>query len=524
MENTCEKSNSPAVFPVDSRGRRIATIKNFSAYTDKMLSATIEDLGLFMSVTDLNFCREHYARHGVSNITLSEIYMLDELIKASRNTAANSAVTELLTDNTDLRETYCDLYEKYQYLCGENTRPLSLEKAANVCSSYLYKIGAYDKSEKAARKLSAEKKLTLKLSQIADNTAFSLITPTVETDDYNASVLAFMSDSEVESLMICARRIDSCGIAAALADMADGIYADLYSIPEMPEQRELSDLVSACHTRVIIATQKQVLPELTAIAERYGLSLSYFAKAVQSDKLTLSNPEGRRVQIDTSLIRALRSSLVGQVFDLCGEAAKYFYHAANTVVSAILPIIALGTDRASIRLNTIYRLPKMLCSAPLGGSLATVLGAYRVMCELCLPDMPKIEYSDDVDIDFDATAYLSNNGEHIGDKFRTEGSYVYLLSFDRTESGLPNFASLRAMCDFYRGEVVAGKVRSAKAIDGTPIEAIEKMEGICRFSAAENNAGILVEKIEGLIVETSEPQKFGILLGKLAPNSENEAD
>lgn len=523
MENTCENLNAPVGFPTDSRGRRVAIVKNFSAYTDKMLSAMIEDLDLFMSVRDLAFCRDHWAHRGISNVTLSEIYLLDELVMRSRCTVWNSAVAELLSDNIDLRDTYSDLYKKYQYLYGDKVRPLSLEMAANICTEYLYKIGAYDKSEKNTRKLSAEEKLTLKLHTIAENTAFTLITPIEATDDYNSAVLSFISDTEVENSIICARKVDRCGIVAALADMADGIYADIYSIPEMPEQRELSDLVTACHTRVIIATQKQDLPDLSIIAERYGLSLSYFAKAVQSDKLTLANPTGKRIQIDTSLIRALRSSLVGQVFDLCGEATEYFYRAVNTVLSAILPTIALGTDRSRIRLNTSYLFPNIVDSMPLGCSLATILGAYRIMCEMCLPDTPKIEYNEYEDVDFSTISYPSKNGAHMDDEFRTAGSYVYLLSFDRTDSGLPNFASLRAMCDFYRSKVVTDKVRSARAVVGTPIETIEKMTGNCQFSADGNMADILDKSFEGLIVESSDRLEFGILLGKLAPNGENEA-
>lgn len=522
MENAQKIIQASADFPKDSLGRRIGIVKNFSAYSNKMLEGMRGDLGLFMSHSDLVFCRNHYSRQGTSDITLGELYLLDELVKASRGFAKNAAVTELLTDNDDLRDTYSDFFQKYANLYGDDPLPPSLESAAGACSEYLYKIGVYRKAPKQPHELSTDEKFSLKPSSITENTAFAMITPQAEMDDYLSAVRAFMSVPEAEKAIIFARKIGSGGIAQTLCEMSCGIYADLQSVPDMPTPPELSHLVTECHGRVIIATKKRLLSALSEIAEQFGLSLAYFAKAVRSDKLTLSNSSNKKTQIDTALIRALYSSLEGKSFDLRGDAAKYFYRAANTVISAILPTVALGAERSRMRLRTTYRLPKSTASKSLGGSLATILGAYRVMCELCLPDTLGIEYTDTGDISFEASSYMSGNGIHIQDVFRKAGSYVYLLSFDRRASGLPDFASLRGMCDFYREKVVSGKVSSARAIDGTPSETVAKMEGEYRFCTAESAPDILGKHFDGLIVESSEPLNIGILLGKLAPNGENQ--
>ena len=522
MENAQKTIPASADFPKDSLGRRIGIVKNFSVYSNKMLEGMRGDLGLFMSHSDLVFCRNHYSRQGTSDITLGELYLLDELVKASRGFAKNAAVTELLTDNDDLRETYSDFFEKYSNLYGDDPLPPSLESAAGTCSEYLYKIGAYRKDTKQPHELSANEKLSLKLSSITENTAFVMITPQADMDDYLSAVSTFMSAPEAKDAIIFARKIGAGGIAQALCDMSCGIYADPSSVPDMPSPHELSHLVTECHGRVIIAAKKRILPELSEIAEQFGLSLAYFAKAVRSDKLTLSNASNKKTQIDTALIRALCSSSKGKSFDLCEDAAEHFYRAANTVISAILHPVALGAERSRIRLNTSYLLPDMPSPSALGRSLATILGAYRVMCELCLPDTPRIEYTDTGDISFEASSYLSRNGAHIQDAFRKVGSFVYLLSFDRKASGLPDFASLRGMCDFYREKVVRCKVNSARAIEDTPAETVAKMEGEYRLCVAEGASDILGKHFDGLIVESSEPLNIGIPLGKIAPNGENQ--
>ena len=514
MENTFDKEAPTCPeSPTDSLGRRVATVKGFSDYNDKTLSEMMADLDLFMSLSDLAFCRDHYARRGRNDVSLSEIYLLDELVKASRGMLRSASVTELLTDNSDIRETYSDLYEKHRYLRGDSPLPLSIEAAAGTCFEYLCKIGAYNRQERNIPPC-AEEKLSLNMSSIAQNTAFVMLTPTEENLDYLPSALEFIA--EAEDAIICAREIDMCGIASALADMADGVYADLSAIPQMPSVFELSHLITECHGAIVVATKKELLPELIAIAEGFGLSLAYFAKAVSSDTLTVRYTSGRMISVDT----ALRSSLQAERFELCGEVSEYFYRAVNTTISAILSAVCLGSDRSQIRLNTRYLFPSALTPLTCSCALATVLGAYRVMCELCLPDIPKIKYRNDDETYFDATAYISIGRSDIPREFSAERSYVYLLSFDRTESGLPNFSSFRSMCDFYRTCVITSRVISAKAIEDTPRNTIVKMDTLCRFCAAENISDILDRRLQGMIVESSEPLKFGILLGEVAPNGE----
>ena len=520
MENTFDKEAPTCPeSPTDSLGRRVATVKGFSDYNDKTLSEMMADLDLFMSLSDLAFCRDHYALRGRNDISLSEIYLLDELVKASRKMLRSASVTELLTDNSDIRETYSDLYEKHRYLRGDSPLPLSLETAANTCSEYLCKIGAYNRQERKNIPSCAEEKLSLNMSSIAQNTAFVMLTPTEENEDYLPSALEFIA--EAEDAIICAREIDSCGIASALADMADGVYTDLSAIPAT-SVFELSHLVTECHGRIVIATKKELLPELIAIAEGFGLSLTYFAKAVSSDTLTARCTNGRMISVDTALIRALRSSLRAERFELCQDASEYFYRAVSTTVSAILSAVCLGSDRSQIRLNTRYLFPSAPSPSACSFALATVLGAYRVMCELCLPDIPKTKYRDDDGVYFDATAYISIGRSYIPREFSAERSYVYLLSFDRTESSLPDFSSFRSMCDFYRTCVITSRVISANAIEDTPRNTIAKMDTLCRFCAAENISDILDRRLQGMIVESSDPLKFGILLGKVAPNGENQ--
>ncbi len=526
MENIQENINELKVsYPSDSLGRRIGTVKNFYAYTDQMLLNMRSDLDLFMSLADLRFCRKHYADRAQPSITLSELYLLDEIIKVSRFTAKNSAVTELLTDNDDVRETYDDLFSKHSLLSGDNPFPLSLDTAALISSKYMNRIGVVCNGSIPASLRPTLERLSARPSSIAANTAFAIVTPLDDMEgDYVSAVEAFVSDEAVTPSLICAATIGSGGIATTLSSLANGIYADIYSIPDMSDTPELSYLATHQHGRIILAMPRQALPTLAEIAKRYQLSLSYFAKAVVSDKFTLLKRDRTAMQIDTSLIRALGSSLQRGTFDVSGENAKYFYSAVDTAVSAILPTVCRETERSRICLATEYTFPERTHESSLGGSLATVLGAYRVMCELCLADTPKIGYSEDEKISFSAEAYAVGQEIQIPDRFLSPDSYLYLLSFDRHENGLPDFASLRGMCDFYRAEVIARKVKSAKAIDGRLSDTIAEMALDYRFAPAENISDMLSKSFDGIVVESSAPMRIGILLGKVEPNGENNVN
>ena len=83
--------------PYDSLNRRIGVINNFASFSDAQLAAMKSELGLFMDAQRLTFLRDHFKKSGTSRILLEEIYLLDEIFKASHTLLENACIYNFYT-------------------------------------------------------------------------------------------------------------------------------------------------------------------------------------------------------------------------------------------------------------------------------------------------------------------------------------------------------------------------------------------------------------------------------------------
>ena len=567
MNNTPENNT----FPTDSLGRRIGTALDFACSSDKMLDFMRQDLGLYMSTDELKLCRENYRTSKQKDITLSELYLLDEIIRLSANEPSNHILTDVITDDGDIIDTYNDLLSKQAVLIGSVAPPLTLGAAAKISSKYMKRIGA---DAKDIMMLNAFKtpdgfdlsSLISEKSQIKEdlpvNTAFVILTPTeadITEPEYRIKLEKLSHNSFFSEKILCARFVGKAGIAVTLANLCEGIYADIYSIPEMPEVRELSHLATECHGRLILALSKDNIPELSFIASNLGLCATYFAKAIALDKFMLMQKKNASMLINTSLIRRLGDMKHRSTARIIRENTDYamtrsdiflsdipvkygdtphnknrflslyssainkrnFLSAVYAFVDSLLPLIACGAEREDISVKTKYEFPNETSDVALGECLSTILGIYRATCELCIADRPLVQSSSNREVSLTCVAYADIDTP-IQKTFSSSHSGVYFLSFGNSSDSLPSFDGIREMFNYVASLKKKEIIKSARAVSGKLFDTTRLMEKNSLVLSFAPNASFPTENVRGLILEVSAPIDKGIFLGTVEERVEND--
>ena len=368
------------------------TIQNFYTYTDTMLEELRESLKLSMDLDILRVCVQQSRKLGNRDITTSELRIIDEIIRATPKSTVNTALTEVLCENSDIIDTFNDLLAKNNYLSSTSS-PLSLSSAAQVSTKYMDMIG-------------------------------------VKTPPIPKELMPSIKDDH----------------ASFISDIIEHAKS---SAPES-----------------IIAT---------------------VAKRLHSG----------RFEIDEHAFE------------------EYFLPTVNKLIGAILGHIAYGYDRQLISLYLSYGFPKDADDKKLGNCLATLLGAYRLTCELCMSNVSAVNYTDSADVSIKPTAFVKTEKNPVSKTLTSNNAMLYLFSFNRLENGMPDFESLRNMCERFHILSTHGMVLSATAVNGRLGEAISKMEDNCRLVLADGISDILDDSFCGIIFETYVYPKNAVKLGKV---------
>ena len=539
-----------------------------SALNDESIANFKSTLGISMSDDELILCRNYYRDHGRFDVPLSTLNLIGSIAEDLRKSPKALTITSLETNNKDVFETYVDMASKHCAVTHKKNAPLPLSAAPDVADGYssitrkrtpeLISINGIGQ-ENGTPLFPKTDELCRYRTALAPTTAFALLTPVEPTTDaaYLKSVESFVSCDGISDKVILARKISRGGIITALSDVTSGALADIHAIPEACEYADLSILAAAHHGRFIIALTQANLEFASAIAEYYGLSVTYFAKVILGERLvfipanniadtvdmplirTLASRErARKIQIDEAfnpkaepvqLINGEREMSRGEIL-LCGNyvysacasrlGSTPFSAALNTALQAVLSIIACGAERSDVSLKLRYTLPE---GAP-NDSLAAMLGVYRVMSELYLSGESAVEYTDKAEPLVSVAAFTSARNLKVINKLTHEHSGVYLLSFDRTESGMPSFESFRAMCDFYAERQKDKSVLAASSVNGSLSDTLSRMSSEFECKIADPDLPFYKGAVCGIIVESKIPLSHGVFLGTtVRKNTEIEA-
>ncbi len=496
---------------LDSFGRITGTAKSFFNYSAASLQKLGELISLTMSAEELELCRNHYRKKGLSDISFSELYLLDEISKVSHSLSQNATIDDIYTDNLTVIETFNDLVSKHTFIGDGTIEPLSLSTLSNVAAKYMDKVGLeYKEQEITTSPIGISAFLDTRV--IYPETAFILITPLNEDVDYDTAINALSGYDIFYQNLISARFVDKFGIAVALLKMSNGIFADIFALPEVGEHPELSQLATLHHGRLIAALPKQILPALSEAAKGLGLRLSYFAKSALGEKITLYTREHISMSLDSEMMLALANKTYNTDVKILGEnQLNSFLKASDSVTDAIMPLLADGNLPEDISLLVRYTLPSSYVSTE---AVSTILGTYRSIVELCIPNKAEIYFSDYDEVKAECSAH-SDNSALLPTMFSMAGNNVYFISYNTSDNGLADFDSFRKMYKFLSKLYESENIYSTKAINGNIIEALEEMKGEFDFEFSSEAISLGEKAQKGIIIESDNEQKYAIPLGKI---------
>lgn len=504
-----------ATFPRDSLGRRIGIAEGFSEYTDNMLAQLKADLSLSMSVSDLKFCKEYYSKAKIKDAFISQLYLFDAITAQTKTLSSNADITDLFVESKAIIDTYNDIYAKHSAMHnGSNTPPLTLASAARLWENYVCDIGA---SEKLCDILPQK---TLLHAGIA-----LIIFSAPECDEKKRSLDLFLSSPEISARALAIKRVDSRGVAVAVADIASGAYLNMLSIPAMPAQTELSHLATECHGATIVAVNEGELAVIQELMSQYSLKGSYFAKTTDSPVISIIKNGNISSTLDCELLRSICSARYPAIAVIRGETEKYYADAIENVVLAVAQLVEKGVDLKEMHVKLSFGFPSLSSEKAIGASLSAILGAYRALCELGVDAKTDISFNDSDELLFDATALTSRTDAFVGELFCDAGHEVYLLSFDRDTDGHPDLNSFREMCRHIQYLKRMHILCSLKIVSDDIEKTLSELKEDYPLQRSYASVSALPKVKLGFVAETSMPSKFGVFLGTVGEKSpKNDTD
>ncbi len=211
-------------------------------------------------------------------------------------------------------------------------------------------------------------------------------------------------------------------------------------------------------------------------------------------------------------------------------AENGFSKGISIVLDSLFELIARGADIE----DSGYTLKLGLPSEPedeastVAFALSSILGAYRVAIELCLPDRcSEIVATEDTLPSLFCAAYTDKSTKNVPKRFANADSGVYLFAFRRknntTPAQMPDFESVRKMLSYVQELMGSGDVLSACAFNGALDASVAKMETDELTFAQEDGANVSDIFAQGIIVESAK-NVGGIKIGTVKNRSFAEVE
>lgn len=483
------------------------TVCCFSSYDHNALHNMKSSLMLETEVTDLDFFRQCYLSLKLENITTDDLYLIEKIALKAKSSAENAGIKELLTSSKAIVDTYNDLLSKASLKSCVSTSPMTLSRASTVISEYMESIGlnatAFDEKEA--------------FNVLPDNTAIAILLPLDNIDYDKATEDLFKERNDLKPI-----RISEYGLLHTLSAISSGIYTDVTVIPSYTKESGADFLINGEIGRYLVAFDKSILGEIRIAADACGLNAIYFAKTTSDGIFRQRQYPDISAVIPVTLIESVVSSVTEASFDLTDENVieAIYKNAILSSASAVLSMIAKGASRKDMTLYNEYHFPSLRDPRTLGCSLAALLGVYRSVAELCIPEKSKIRYVDCLDTPMLHTdVKIKNCPPKLNAELFIPDKELYLLSFNTDDSGIPDFESLRAMWKYFSSIVDSGDVLAATDITPSTIDILNDK----RVILDENTENILHSQRYGIIFATDKTPLHGVRIGQIISDS-NRSD
>ena len=544
----------------------IDSLMNPIGKTDKEISSLISDLGLSFST---QFFKEIYKCISAEGISPSYelLYLFDAIFKASSKDIRNTKISEVLTADKEISLSFLDACEKAEYLGKEAALPIS--DILKISSDYLLTLDA-----KAPSTVSKGKSITVSNEGGKELTCLGIdrekpprygYVKEIETDlsepkEYlpeganiylvsaNDENYSRLTDSrEFCELTLAAKAIDEKGMLYAILGLCYGAQIDLC--------RSLPELVTAFHGKMTVAVSSENEDAFINLAESCEATAIKVATALDIPSARIVSADGE-INIRSGFLRRLfcfeeKLSVKissGQIAPTKYEklfyntidsqdklelaqaievndhtvSARYtkelsFASGMNAVLDSLFALLAKGADRRKSGISI------KLCMRreSIANGVAALLGAYRAIMELCLPEInSEVVFSDE---DYILCTAFARNEEYSPFTENEENeTRLYLLSFARDNASLPRympkFSEIRSMCDYLFDAIKVGAVLSARAINGTLSDATDGMTVIYQNSNISQST-----VAQGFIIEAKPGTKINApQIGLLSKNNSEE--
>ena len=346
---------------------------------------------------------------------------------------------------------------------------------------------------------------------------------------------AFASTDLYKDTVRAVRVVNETGIAVALSEIANGVYAELPRIPAVFDEGELYDLSLAEIGGIIVAIPQDTVHDFCVKARQCDILVSQIARAVSGTHFTVrreghspylfpvsflkrfsalrvpfvlkENTSREAPQILHSIsandsAEARRSTVIDhRVYTVAGVQSPDFHSALDATLTAVFSAVLHGAKCSEITVWEAFDYATEVSSETLGQLLAAFLGIYRVLAEIAIPSYGAIRPRTENSV-LGCAVYASapfDTGNAVRDTLSEEGSSVYFLKVNRAEGGIPSFSDVRRMLKLFESLSSNGEIRSVRiASDTSPYEIIQKMTD--KYEV-ELRSGVSVEKLKNQVSE-----------------------
>ncbi len=408
----------------------ITVIDSLNGKTDEELFCFITELGLSMPPL---FLKEVYRYLAVENIAPSYelLRFFDTVFCASARKPQNLTLGEIATEDTEVMRTFLDVCQKASYLKKATAFPIT--DILEISSEYLNTLDVKPPSSVS----------------VGDSLCIS---------DEEGNFLVNLGIDDEKPLRY------------GYAKENEKINNDKY----MPESSNAS---------LKIPTNKIITPdgEINIKNGFINRLLSFEEKPcvkIESDKIaptryeklfyTTPEDEERRELFEAAEIR-------NHIVSARCTSHLSFGDGINTVLDSLFALLAKGADRRKVGITVKLGIRR----ENLSGAVGALLGAYRAIMELCLPQInSELVFADEEYII--CTAFAPKSEMHYSEAdLLIEVRRVYLLSFKRFDNSLPphmpDFEGVRKMCDRLYSDINERTVLAVHALNGTVSSVIKEI-------------------------------------------------
>lgn len=348
-------------------------------------------------------------------------------------------------------------------------------------------------------------------------------------------------------------KVNDGGILSALLENVSAARINLAAFSAWEEPMPMTVMTNQHGGARILRIHANNYSEVVTLLREYGASPVLFGQITNDDRYTFMRgtqnvsveikPQFLRIlfhykplrirlrneyelapcEVNTQLMRDIRCRYIN---DTSGNASPanvrgiltavasssptsaFFKSALYTTLIPVVTLAAAGVDYAKQALSIGLTFPADYTDPTVAGeAMSTVLGIYRVQTELGIAAQGLSVQTDKEVLHPSVTAFALSDAVDFSSSFTEAGNFVYCITPNFRESGLPDFRSLRTLLDRLSTLVTSDVIVSAKAFATQSItDAIRSMNGkvCCRLtdlSVACEDAlplGILVESKQRL--------------------------